>query len=389
MRIEEDHSRLIARLRARRGEIEQAILTRVHAISDPTEVSDPAYAEGLRAAVSAALDFGLDGIERGEGRPPAVPIALLAQARVAARNAVSLDTVLRRYFAGYMLLGDFLIEEASPLRGAELQRLLRAQATLLDRLLTAVAEEHARESVNRPDSAERRRAEQVERLLSGELMDAAELSYELEGSHLGVVANGPGATEALRRLAPSLDRRLLLVRRERGTVWAWFGGRRGLDPHELGTQLCSSWPAEVALALGEPGEGLDGWRLSHRQASAALSVALRSEKSIVRYAEVAMLAGALQDELLATSLRQIYLAPLRRERDGGETAKGTLRAYFAAQRNVSSAAGALGVSRRTVTSRLRAIEELLGRSLDRAGTELETALRLDALGGHPSAHRPT
>lgn len=388
MRIEEDRGRLLARLRARRGEIEQAILTRVHAISDPTEVSDPAYAEGLRAAVSAALDFGLDGIERGEVRPPAVPIALLAQARVAARNAVSLDTVLRRYFAGYMLLGDFLIEEANPLRGVELQRLLRAQSTLLDRLLTAVAEEHSRECANRPDSAERRRAEQVERLLGGELLDAAELSYELEGSHLGVVANGPGATTALRRLAPSLDRRLLLVRRERGTVWAWLGGRRGLDPHELGSHLTASWPAQVALALGEPAEGLDGWRLSHRQASAALSVALRGKESIVRYAEVAMLAGALQDELLATSLHQIYLAPLRRERDGGETAKDTLRAYFAAQRNVSSAAGALGVSRRTVSSRLRAIEEILGRSLDRAGTELETALRLDELGDASPAHRP-
>ena len=35
-------------------------------------------------------------MEVGEGRMPAVPVALLDQARRAARNRVGLDTVLRR-----------------------------------------------------------------------------------------------------------------------------------------------------------------------------------------------------------------------------------------------------------------------------------------------------
>ena len=55
----------------------------------------------------------------------------------------------------------------------------------------------------------------------------------------------------------------------------------------------------------------------------------------------------------------------------------TLRAYFAAERNVSSTAVVLGVDRRTVTNRLRAIEELFGRPLKDVAAELETALRLD------------
>ena len=55
----------------------------------------------------------------------------------------------------------------------------------------------------------------------------------------------------------------------------------------------------------------------------------------------------------------------------------TLRAYFAAERNVSSTAAALGVDRRTVTNRIRAIEDLFGRPLKDFATELETALRLD------------
>jgi hypothetical protein len=40
---------------------------------------------------------------------------LLVQARLAARSDVSLDIVLRRYFAGYSLLGDFLVGEADRL----------------------------------------------------------------------------------------------------------------------------------------------------------------------------------------------------------------------------------------------------------------------------------
>src|SRR4051794_73212 len=87
-----------AHLHARRDEIEQAILARVYAVADSTDVADPEYAEGLRGAVSAALDYGLCALELNEEHPPSVPSAVLDQARLAARNRVSLDTVLRRYF---------------------------------------------------------------------------------------------------------------------------------------------------------------------------------------------------------------------------------------------------------------------------------------------------
>ena len=149
----QSHIVLGARLRARRPEIEQAALDRIQAISDPTEPSDPTYAEGLRTAVSTALDYGLEAIERGEEGAPQPPAALLVQARIAARNGVNLDTVLRRYFAGYTLLTDFLIYEA---QGGELvsettlKKVLRAQASVFDRLLASVREEHARKLRSRP-----------------------------------------------------------------------------------------------------------------------------------------------------------------------------------------------------------------------------------------------
>src|SRR6187397_1897249 len=103
---------LAPRLRDRRGETEKALLTRVYGIADTSGIGDPEYAEGLRVAISTALEYGLTAIERGDDLPLPTPPVLLIQARTAARIGISLDTVLRRYFAGYALLGDYLIEEA-------------------------------------------------------------------------------------------------------------------------------------------------------------------------------------------------------------------------------------------------------------------------------------
>jgi DNA-binding PucR family transcriptional regulator len=143
----------------------------------------------------------------------------------------------------------------------------------------------------------------------------------------------------------------------------------------------------VVLALGEPAWGIEGWRSTHRQAQAALAVALRRSGSggVTRYADVALLAAALNDEALARALVGIYIAPLEDSRGGGPVLCETLRVYFASERNVSSAAAALGVARKTVDTRLRTIEKRLGRTLHPCPAELEVALALDELAPAPGA----
>ena len=379
---------LEGRLRARRAELEQAALARVTEISDPASAPDPAYLAGLRAALSAALDYGLAAILAPAREPEPVPVQLLGQARLAARNGVSLEAVLRRYAAGHSLLADTLLDEAAAagIGAAELKLALRALGERYDRVVVAVSEEYGREAADRPLGAERRRCALVRRLLAGEPLDTSELGYSLEGHHLAIVASGASAAQALAELGGRLDRRLLLAEADEQSAWAWLGGRRRFESEELDFIASYPWPDGSALACGEPGRGLGGWRLSHRQAAAALPVAQRSPATLVHYADVALLASVLQDDLLATSLRQGYLAPLESERDGGAAAKQTLRAYFAAAGNVSSAAAALGVSRATVRSRLTAVEERLGRSLDAVATEFDLALRLDQFELQSSHH---
>jgi PucR C-terminal helix-turn-helix domain/GGDEF-like domain len=374
---------LLDRLRARRPQIEDALLTRAVAVSGSTS-GDPECNHGVRSAVRAALDHALAALER-PGEDPPLPPVLLAQARMAARDGVALDVVQRCYIAGHALLVDFFVEDAGAvaLGLAALQILLRTLARCLDCVLVLVGEEHARELEACHCSAEQRDAERIDRLLAGELPGLSQFSYKFETHHLGIVAKGPEAAGVIRSLAASLDRRLLSVQRQDGEVWAWLGGRLPVDPRAL--QDATRSP-DVFLAFGEPAQGMGGWRLTHRQAKAAMAVALRIPKSSVYYAEVALLASIFHDHLLSTSLRQLYLTPLEAGRDGGGSARETLRAYFATERNVSAAAAALGVSRRTVANRLRAVEDHLGRPLSTCAAEMEIALKLHDLEPVPVGH---
>jgi hypothetical protein len=414
-RVEDLRGVVVMRLRARRGELEDAIFARVSggAFAPPggsgsSGAQDAEYVAGLRAAVGAAVGYGLEGIERGEERVGPVPVAVSEQARRAARVGVSLETVLRRYVVGHTLLEAFVMDEAErgeddwspltpPTRRGVLKAALRAQASVLDRLLREITVAYGDELARAGRSPERRRYELVRGLIDGEPVESAGLDYELEGWHLGVIATGAGAALLVRELAVGVDRRLLSLAQGERSVWAWLGGRERLMVADVERFIGIGSPPPMVLALGEPAQGLEGWRLTHRQAQAALVVALRRNGipqdrippaqgvMLTRYGDVALLAGALKDEALARALLEIYIAPLDDGRGGGPVLRATLRAYLAAEGSVSSAAAALGVVRRTVENRLGTIEQRLGRSLHPCPAELEVALELDELAASPGS----
>jgi PucR C-terminal helix-turn-helix domain/GGDEF-like domain len=371
-----DRAELHERLLARRDEIERALFAQISAVWAPAEARDPQYFNGLRRASEITFEHCLGTLDPDEEGGGGLSVALLMQARSAARSGVGLDTVLRRCVAGHALFTEFLVAEAATAISAEdLRSLMGEQAVHLDRLLLAIAEEHTRACDGRLHPAQRRAAECVELLLAGKRADTSELAYGFEGHHLALIAKGIGAAETVLELARGRDCRLLLTHRDGGVVWAWLGSQRPVEPFKAEAHDANR-PASVSIAVGEPGQGLAGWRLSHEQARAALSLALRRPATLVRYRDVALLASVLRDEVLSSSLRSLYLAPLERDRDGGKTARRTLRAYFAADRNASSAAAALGVTRHTVMNRLHGIEERLGRSLSACAGSLESALSL-------------
>lgn len=379
MRSDDSRRNLLAAVKGRREEIVMTIVTRVHAIDGPVGTGDVEYVGGLRQAIEAAVDHTLDSAEDGGYQADQVPPPLLSQARLAARRGVSLETMLRRYLAGHALLGDLVAEEAE--RGGVppgvLRWVLRSQAARTDRVVAAISAAYAEEAAaSRPPTSGERRLELVKRLLEGELVDLSRFEYEMELHHLGLVARGPGAGDAVERIWRAFGIRKLIVVADDDLVWAWMGSSRSIDPRRVRAVGVDSPRPELSIGVGEVGEGRLGWRLTHLQAQAALSVAVRTTETVARYADVALLATVMQDELLVNSLRRFYLKPLEEDRDGGKLARETLKAYFGAERNVSSAAAALGIDRSTVTKRLRMIEKRIDNRIAACAAELSIALDL-------------
>jgi hypothetical protein len=373
---------LVARLRARLPEIEKAIFASLRAgLSGPTGGDDAEYVRGLRVTIIAALDYALMGIEGGEEWSGPVPSAAMVQARRAARNGVGLETVLLRYTIGNRLLSDFIMEEVDRFPSQALRQVMNTQGALVERLMAAVSSEYKLEVEQAGRSLEQRRGERVQRLLAGEHLAPGEFDYRFEDAwHLGMIAVGARAREAVRGLGAGLDREVLSIARGEKTMWIWLGGQDILPVAGVESWLSVMVDMGVSLALGEPSRGTQGWRLTHRQAQAALLVALHRPRGITRYAEDMLLAAALRDETLAMSLQEIYMAPLASQRDGGLVLRETLRGYFDATGNAATAAVRLKVDRHTVERRLQKIEERLGRLLSTCQAELEVALSLHELG---------
>ena len=376
---------LAERLRARRSEIEETVFARFRDTGfDPAGGEDAEYVAASRVAISEAVDYGLRGIELGEPWSGSLPPATAAQTRRAARNGVSLQKVLLRYSAGRAVLEDFVVQEVEQSDLASqriaLRHVLATLGVLLDHLTSAGVNEYEHELERVAHSPELRRGERVQRLLAGGPLNPVELGYELDAWHLGVIAMGPRAKDTVWRLAAGLGRELLSVPRSEQTVWAWLGGERRLGSADVEHVLSVKEPAGVSLAIGEPYQGIDGWRLTHRQAHAAILIALRRPPPrLARFADVALLATVLRDKEFAESLVHIHLSPLEHQRGGGAVSRETLRAYFAAGGNVATTAAALGVARHTVERRLHAVEEMLGRLLHTCHAELEVALLLEEL----------
>jgi AcrR family transcriptional regulator len=156
--FERARARVVEQLRARHSEIDEAIFARISdQWFDRAGSEDPEYVVGLRAADVAALDYILLGIERSGQSLEPVPVAVSEQARRAARVGVGVDTVLRRYHAGYAVLARFVIQEAERDellgQGSALGDLLQIVSALVDRLSAAVSKAYNKEIEQAGDTA--------------------------------------------------------------------------------------------------------------------------------------------------------------------------------------------------------------------------------------------
>jgi DNA-binding PucR family transcriptional regulator len=330
----------------------------------------------------------------GEAEPPP---AAAAYAQEFVRRGLGLDILLRTYFVGHGIFFDDWIGRVRALTDdAALQlRAFEEGAAASFEFIQAVTGRLVRRYESERErwvrSAAAVRAETLRSLLADETIDLssaeARLRYRLDRSHLGFVVwsedeidTGTGLA-ALEGAGASLAEALgssepLLVPIGPNLLAGWIPGT---EPPPDVASLAGLPHDRAAAAVGSPGEGIEGFRRTHREALHARRVAqLLSSDPIgtTLFSDVALVALATSDPTLAREFVDSMLGGLRGEDDETRRLAATLRAYLECGSSPRRAGARLGIHENTVKNRVAAAKERLTRPLEPNASEVLVALRL-------------
>jgi DNA-binding PucR family transcriptional regulator len=264
----------------------------------------------------------------------------------------------------------------------------------LDSVCVRLVAEYEPERRRQFTSAAAQRVATAQAIVAGEDVDADQasqrLNYRLRRHHLALVlwpasrrmeAQG---TEGLERTAFALAEDLgteapLLVPAARGSVWAWLGAA---DARRLAPVIAAkSPPAGVAVAAGDIGYGIEGFRESHRQAGEARRVCGLRERpptDVVHYRSISLIAALSTDPSAAQRFLVSELGELNASDEATRRLRNTLRTFLDLGSSHAAAARVLGIHQKTVAYRVRRAEDLLGYRITDRRAPLEAALLLSA-----------
>lgn len=238
------------------------------------------------------------------------------------------------------------------------------------------------------------RAAEVRAILAGASVDAAaastRLGYELDRHHVAYVIwnetaiDSPGEAQALfgemeqvaAAIAESFGARAPLTVAQGRHLACWAGRRERGQLDDL--RLPPAAGSAVSVAVGTPGQGIEGFVASHREALAARRVAqLRGERTArVAFRDLALEALLTADLEGAQRFATRELGSLGAEDEATRRLASTLRVFLEEGCSYVAAGRRLGVHTNTVAYRVRRCEELLGRPVNERQLELRVALRL-------------
>jgi hypothetical protein len=342
---------------------------------------DPAFVDLYTRSYTDLLTAIWTGLKTGpDPGMRAPPPFAVGEATWAAQLGISLESLLHTFRICHRLKLDEVMEEAearipdTDVRSAAIRRAHRWLFTYFDWITPVATEAYQRERDAQFRGRERRKRQLVRRLLDGDAVDERELGYRIDQQHIGVVAWGAHAEPAMTALADATGGSVLVTTGSDNAAWGWIGGRAiQLQSAEA---LADLMPGDTHVALGAPGEGLDGFRATHRQALEAQRVARLLEARVTRFEDVQFVALATQDLQMARDFVHRQLGSLAADDDRSALLRATLRAYFDAGLNAAAAGARLNVNDRTVAYRIRKIEDRLGGPILGRQDELSLALRL-------------
>lgn len=329
-----------------------------------------------------------------------VPSAAVEYARRLAQHGVAVDALIRAYRLGQDSFLQRAFEELTgddPLLTARVaQRLTAISFAYIDRVsqqvLTVYEDERERWLANRNAI----RAARIRELLDESQLDvpAAEqtLGYRLQHQrHLGVVlwaveTGSPVSQIAVlerysRTLADQLGcgARPLFVPTDEAAGWAWLPLDRDADEPTADSlapavRACGD---DINIAIGRPGQGVDGFRRTHQQARQAQAVAVIAggDTSLTLFRDVGPVAMLCADVPATRAWVRDTLGPLAVDDAPHARLRETLRVFLSGGGSYLAAASTLTLHKNTVQYRVRRAEQELGRSVRDDALAIELALQ--------------
>lgn len=315
-------------------------------------------------------------------------------AQACARLGVSAAALLRSYQRGHELAWHWwfarIIEREfdAEVRAAVTARMVELLMAYISSTMALTAEVHAEETAQQTLGASWRRRNTVLEVVEGRARrSVAELSqllgYDLQRSHLGFVVWGPDQPDDWSGLERAVQTwvtcatgcRALLVSVDGREVWGWVAG--ATSP----TWGAGDSPKRgLRVAVGQPGRGLDGFRLTHREALLVRVLGNRVPGPVLRHAELATVALLRDDPDLWQRYVSTSLGGLAEPGGRERTLRETVREYLRSGESVRATGQALHLHRNTVQQRLDQAAKMRGRPLGEARLELAVALEILA---HP------
>jgi DNA-binding PucR family transcriptional regulator len=271
----------------------------------------------------------------------------------------------------------------------ELREMLDITARSISEFVTATIASNAvqiekeRALLKRGGDSERR--EMILLLLNGGPVsrDSAEqtLGYRLAQQHTAAVvwttqaaprlADLEQVADALARHARAAGRLRLVA--SPGTVWVWLAGA---DVARLQTaDQAVDAHADMQVAIGSTGAGLDGFRVSHLDAIKTQHAMARlyTEHRVGRFAEIEGVLLLTADSDGANRFITNHLGPLA---SSSSALREAVRVYLQEQGNATGAADRLFTHRNTILRRIKRAEELLPYPLEQNGLNIAMALEI-------------
>ena len=338
-----------------------------------------------------------------EGRPPedlVVPEPALYYAQGLVHRRIPLAALLRAYHLGHAQLWNIAsVELRRQLDDTVRMDAIEASSNFMFEYIDGVCDQlvgaYHVERDRWVRTAAAVRAETVRHILDGhidhERAASTRLGYELRRHHVALIlsgepsrrpADGVGSLEREATVAASLlgcdDP--LLVPAGSAVLWAWCGTFKPPVPGALAKLESHRPPQGVRIAIGRPGYGIEGFRVSHVEAGHAsrfwaLDGALAAGGT-TSYRAVEVVSLLASDLPRARRFVQSELGPLAEQSDGAATLRSTLLGFLAHGCSHVHAAQQLHMHQNTVYNRVRRAEELLGGSVAERRVELQTALML-------------